>query len=321
MRFLVVDDERSFASLLKRALKRLGHEAVVECDPRGAIDRFDEGEFDAVITDIDMPSMNGVELAVALRAVRSDLPIVFCRGMNNDSAVLEAAEAMGSMLPKVWTVADVKRVVDAMRSSPPRLAKGSQSSITPPPEAVDDSAIETLEQPLASPAKSPGRPAAAAKRLPRVRTNPTGAVAAKRRILITCKSWGQVEKLCDEHGSGRNPLVLKGGYKLTRGEQLSISLALPDELVLSVAADVVSARKDPVDGARAYGVLLVGLTPEMCARLRAMCQDAEGGKRVGAYVHVAKRKTPAPERAPSPEGKVLGGLQLKKRSGGDGLKN
>jgi CheY-like chemotaxis protein len=328
MRFLVVDDERSFASLLKRALKRLGHEAVVESDPRAALDRFCDSEFDGVITDIDMPVMNGVELAVAMREVHSDVPIAFCRGMISDSAVLEAAEAIGSIMPRVWTVADVKRVVEDMRGSRPRLAKGSQSSITPPPEALaDSSAADTVEQPQGEePGEAEERPdqpsPAPGKRLPRVRTNPTSAAGFKRRLLVTCKTWEQVEKLCDEHGSGRKPLTIKGGYELLRGEHLTIALGLPDELVLSIAADVVAANTDPADGVRVFGVLLTGLSPEVCARLRAMCQEAGGGsKRTGAYVQVTKRGTPAPERASSPSGKVLGNLQLKKRSPSGGWKN
>lgn len=351
MRILVVDDERSFASLLRRALKRLGHEAVIECDAQAAVSRFRQSEFDAVITDIDMPAMNGVELAVALRAEKTDLPIAFCRGITSDSAVLEAAEAMGTLLPKVWTVADVKRVVEDMRGSRPKLAKGSREAITPPPEVGVDSLDETLEEPArkapeadsqelgaateaGSPAAEPGsspaepggsaaKPAGAApavpRRLPKVRTNPARPIPLQRRLLITCKSWDQVEQLCDDHGAGRKPLAIKGGYDLSRGDRLHIALALPDELVLSVAAEVISARIDPVDGFRTFGVLLAGLTPEMCARLRAMAQQAEGaGRRVGAYVHVAKREEPSSPRPGGEGAKVLGNLQLKKRGAGNG---
>jgi CheY-like chemotaxis protein len=343
MRFLVVDDEPSFASLLGRALKRLGHQAVVKTDPAAALQLFREEEFDAVITDIDMPVMNGLELAVALRGIRSDLPIAFCRGIASDEEVLDAASAMGSLLPKVWTVADIKKIVEDMRGSRPRLAKGSQSSITPPPSARDDSLAETLDE--------PGRKRGASPLLDAVESDPlslgdeTKATAAaavsaarrqpfKRKIKINCKSWEQVEKLCEEHGAGRNHLALRGGQKLKRGEQLVVALALPDELVLSVSAEVSSVRTDPIDGGRVYAILMVGLTPEVCARIQAMCDAGRDSKkgRPGSYARV-KRRAPSPSPAAEPpkpkpkpkpsakeEAKVLGSLRLRKRPG-SGLKN
>jgi CheY-like chemotaxis protein len=110
MRILVVDDELGFGSLMGRVLRRLGHEALVFAHPVDAIDRMDE-TVDAVITDIDMPVMNGVELARTIRRMRSDIPIAFCTGSDPAEPALKEATQIGRVLPKVWTIEDVKATV------------------------------------------------------------------------------------------------------------------------------------------------------------------------------------------------------------------
>jgi len=77
---LVVDDQPEAARRLERGLSAIGHRATVAIDPRDALDLFRTHHFDAVITDIDMPVIDGFELARQLRVLRADVPIAFCSG-------------------------------------------------------------------------------------------------------------------------------------------------------------------------------------------------------------------------------------------------
>ncbi len=244
MKILVVDDEQSFGALLGRVLKRLGHKTVVTCHPDDALERFRDGGFDAVITDIDMPGMSGVELARAIRAMAHELPIAFCTGSAPTDAVIRQAESIGRVLPKVWTVADVRAVVRDLNEARARMARGSRQRLPQPPRD------ERVTPASASPRR------------------------VQRRIKVTCRDWRQVGKLCDEHVTGTHLLTVRGNPSLLPGDWLMVALSLPDELVLSIAAEVRAVETDPVDGHRATSILMVGLTPEICARLRAMCHSA-----------------------------------------------
>jgi DNA-binding response OmpR family regulator len=56
---LVIDDERNILNLLHKALTLLGHKVEVANDGRKGIQKFDDGSFDIVITDVLMPKLDG----------------------------------------------------------------------------------------------------------------------------------------------------------------------------------------------------------------------------------------------------------------------
>jgi hypothetical protein len=100
-----------------------------------------------------------------------------------------------------------------------------------------------------------------------------------RKIKISCRTWDQVEKLCDEQSAG-NHLTVKGAHDLKRGDQLTVALRLPDELVLSLDAEVESVRMDPVKNEPVTSVYIVGLTPEVCTRMRSMSNQSKPNLRL-----------------------------------------
>jgi two-component system response regulator HydG len=87
-RVLVVDDDETTCELLKLALGRLGHEAVLATSGREALERIDEADFDLVLCDIEMAGMDGFELCRRVGDARPGLPVVMVTGQNSmDSAV------------------------------------------------------------------------------------------------------------------------------------------------------------------------------------------------------------------------------------------
>lgn len=67
LRILVVDDEPAVADSVARLLAYEGHVAEVAHGPREALNAFEPGKFDLVITDYAMPGMQGDALAAAIR--------------------------------------------------------------------------------------------------------------------------------------------------------------------------------------------------------------------------------------------------------------
>jgi signal transduction histidine kinase len=79
-RILFIDDERILTNLGERFLTRLGYEPVVETDPIAAIQRFTSGNFKAVITDLTMPHLSGLDVGRRLLHMNPKLPIILSTG-------------------------------------------------------------------------------------------------------------------------------------------------------------------------------------------------------------------------------------------------
>jgi two-component system response regulator MprA len=78
MRILVVDDERAVRESLRRALKLEGYGVELAGDGREALDRLESGadDPDAVVLDVLMPEVDGLEVCRRLRRAGSRLPIL-----------------------------------------------------------------------------------------------------------------------------------------------------------------------------------------------------------------------------------------------------
>lgn len=66
-RVLLVEDSVEVADTIKLTLMDAGHEVEVASDGREALKRFKPGHYDLIITDYNMPRMNGVEMAEIIR--------------------------------------------------------------------------------------------------------------------------------------------------------------------------------------------------------------------------------------------------------------
>jgi CheY-like chemotaxis protein len=80
--------------LLSRMLGRAGFAVKTAADGRNALERFHEHAIDAVVTDMAMPKMDGVELTRALLTERPELPIIAVTGV--DASYLRVAIAAGA---------------------------------------------------------------------------------------------------------------------------------------------------------------------------------------------------------------------------------
>jgi CheY-like chemotaxis protein len=70
---------------------------------------LDRNHYDVLITDYDLPGMNGVELARRAKAGRPHLKLVIATGYG---FVEGAAELAALTLPKPFSPADLKRILD-----------------------------------------------------------------------------------------------------------------------------------------------------------------------------------------------------------------
>jgi two-component system chemotaxis response regulator CheY len=94
MRFLLVDDSSTMRQIQRRTLEKLGHSDVVEAsDGKEALEVIARSKPDIVLTDWNMPNMNGLELVKAVRAANAKIPIVMVTTEAEKSKVIEAIQA------------------------------------------------------------------------------------------------------------------------------------------------------------------------------------------------------------------------------------
>ena len=94
-RILLVDDEPSVSRVVAVGLRRQGFRVQVCGNAQEALEVVtpDPSAFDAVVTDLTMPGMNGVELGTCLRALRADLCVILYSG--DISSIEASARAAG----------------------------------------------------------------------------------------------------------------------------------------------------------------------------------------------------------------------------------
>ncbi len=103
-RVLCVDDELVVLRVLHRLLEVQGFDAVTCSDPAAVASTFSPGTFDVVITDVDMPGMDGLALTRALRDKEPDLPVIIVTGHGTvDTAIKALREGATGMLLKPFT--------------------------------------------------------------------------------------------------------------------------------------------------------------------------------------------------------------------------
>jgi PAS domain S-box-containing protein len=94
-RVLVVDDESSVALVAVRFLECLGYQATSCTDPLrvSGLLRESEPPFDAVVSDLTMPGMNGIALLAEIRKTHQQLPVLLSSGYSGSLTDLGAREA------------------------------------------------------------------------------------------------------------------------------------------------------------------------------------------------------------------------------------
>jgi DNA-binding NtrC family response regulator len=91
----VVDDEQVIATTISLILRKAGYAATAFFNPVKLLQAMEEGAPDLVISDIMMPQMSGVDLAILLRRERPDCKVVLFSGQAATSEVLDAARREG----------------------------------------------------------------------------------------------------------------------------------------------------------------------------------------------------------------------------------
>jgi two-component system chemotaxis response regulator CheY len=118
MRFLVVDDSPTMRRIVSNALREIGYVNVIEADDGAhALEKLNVEPVEFLITDWNMPNVNGLELTqtIRLHPTLSNLPILMIttRGMKED--VIQALQAkVNNYIVKPFTPDVLRDKIDSI---------------------------------------------------------------------------------------------------------------------------------------------------------------------------------------------------------------
>lgn len=94
-KILVVDDSAAIRKSVSYILTQAGYEVLDAEDGQAGVGRLSEGPFDLIITDVNMPNMDGIELVRQVRknAEHKFAPVIVLTTENQDSKMAEGKEA------------------------------------------------------------------------------------------------------------------------------------------------------------------------------------------------------------------------------------
>jgi two-component system cell cycle response regulator CpdR len=113
-RVLIADDEDSMRALVSRAVAIDGHDIVTAQDGAEALEILSQqqGAFDLLLTDIQMPVMDGIALALTVARDFPDLTILLMTGFADQRERASGLDAIvHDVVTKPFSVADIRTAV------------------------------------------------------------------------------------------------------------------------------------------------------------------------------------------------------------------
>lgn len=116
MKILIVDDFSTMRRIVKNLLRDLGFNNTSEADDGAtALPMLQNGKFDFLVTDWNMPGMTGIDLLKAVRADESlsSLPVLMVTAEAKREQIIEAAQAgVNGYVVKPFTAAALKEKIE-----------------------------------------------------------------------------------------------------------------------------------------------------------------------------------------------------------------
>jgi CheY-like chemotaxis protein len=120
---LFVDDHEVLARLSCEILEMQGYRAVSAYSGEDALRKFDENDFDILVTDFRMEGMNGLELARKVREKNPNIPVIIVTGYGpidtgkDVTVCLQKEDLFPTLLEKIKVFLDEERPEPAMKTA------------------------------------------------------------------------------------------------------------------------------------------------------------------------------------------------------------
>ena len=120
LKILVVDDEPEFVELIKMRLEDNGYDVVTAVDGKQGLEKVKSESPDAVLLDILMPGLDGIEALKRIRRSDKDLPVFIVTAFSNEERFEKARkhDVSGFIVKTSDLKREVENITNAIRISP-----------------------------------------------------------------------------------------------------------------------------------------------------------------------------------------------------------
>lgn len=113
MRLLLVDHDGVNRYTVSKALQRVGYMVAEAVSGEAALDRFASGDFDLILSEIDLPGMSGIELLQAVKKQSTDAIVILMTGeVTVDDAIQALRLGVTDLLAKPYSSEDIRESVE-----------------------------------------------------------------------------------------------------------------------------------------------------------------------------------------------------------------
>lgn len=129
-RILLVDDNQNGLLVRKSILEEHGFSVTALSSPEDALSEFKDSPFDLVITDYNMPKLNGTDVIRIIRESKPSMPVILISSMVDPLGLTERDTGADAVVPKSSTeVSHLLRAVNRLlRPAAPRKPASSQGA-------------------------------------------------------------------------------------------------------------------------------------------------------------------------------------------------
>lgn len=114
---LVIDDEKHILEMIEMALTKFGHDVEIATNGEEGVRKFDEKQFDLVITDIKMPRLDGIGVLHYIRNSKRKLTPVI--GISGTPWMLEGT-SFDAVLAKPFLIKTLADYIRNLATIPPQ---------------------------------------------------------------------------------------------------------------------------------------------------------------------------------------------------------
>jgi CheY-like chemotaxis protein len=117
MRILIVDDEEGFLNIMSEVLKDAGHTVTMAGNGKQAREALEQENMDAIVSDVFMPTLDGVRFHSYVREFMADttIPFIFISGHDNkETRALVNPSERDYFISKTDPVESIIKLIDSL---------------------------------------------------------------------------------------------------------------------------------------------------------------------------------------------------------------
>ena len=110
-KILVVDDNNDLRIIVSKMLSRLGYEVASADSAENGLGVFFKNKFDIVLSDYEMPGMDGVAFACSIKKSSPRTRVVIMTGAAKETVFFKMSTAVDKVISKPFTLAEIDETI------------------------------------------------------------------------------------------------------------------------------------------------------------------------------------------------------------------